>query len=394
MEDSMKERVAIPVEEYKTRVAKAAEMVREKNLDALIVNSTEADFANVRYFSRFWPLFETAGVVITGSGDCALLVGPESGEFAEDVSVIDDIFIMKEYRESADPSYPELTTSSFRDVFKKMGITGENLVIGIGGYLVTNPIQLEGIRESFPQAEIVRADDIMIALRSIKSENEIACLKEGCRIVEIATREVIEHIKPGMTELQLVGIAEKSIYENGAEYEGLPMYIFSEKSTRHAISRPSYRTIGKGDLVQLNLSARVDGYSPSIGMPISMGPLQGEKRDYVEFCLDAHRWTQSRLKAGLTASTVAKEFYDLYKEKGYEKNYVYGPCHGLGMIEVEPPWMETDSEYTLNESMTFQVDTFIATERFGIRWETGVKIVEDGIEPLSNPLGKIYELDV
>ncbi len=46
-----------------------------------------------------------------------------------------------------------------------------------------------------------------------------------------------------MTELQLVGIAQKTIYENGAEYEGLPMYVFSEKSTRHAISRSTYREI-------------------------------------------------------------------------------------------------------------------------------------------------------
>ena len=69
------------------------------------------------------------------------------------------------------------------------------------------------------------------------------------------------------------------IYENGAEYEGLPMYVFSEKSTSHAISRSSHKVIEKGDLVQLNLSAKVDGYSPSIGMPISMGPLTGLKRE-------------------------------------------------------------------------------------------------------------------
>ena len=67
-----------------------------------------------------------------------------------------------------------------------------------------------------------------------------------------------------MTELQLVGIAQKSIYEHGAEYEGLPMYAFSEKSTSHAISRSTYREIGKGDLVQLNLSAKVEGYSPAL----------------------------------------------------------------------------------------------------------------------------------
>ena len=59
----------------------------------------------------------------------------------------------------------------------------------------------------------------------------------------------------------MVGVAERVVYENGAEYEGLPMYVFSEASTRHAISRSSYRKFEKGDIVQLNLSAKIDGYS-------------------------------------------------------------------------------------------------------------------------------------
>ena len=115
---------------------------------------------------------------------------------------------------------------------------------------------LESLRENYPNAEIVKADDIMLALRGIKSENELACMREGFRITELAIGEVMKNLKPGVTELQMVGIAQRVIYENGAEYEGLPMYVFSEKSTRHAISRPSYRTIEKGDLVQLNLQRK------------------------------------------------------------------------------------------------------------------------------------------
>jgi len=38
---------------------------------------------------------------------------------------------------------------------------------------------MEGIKKAFPKAEIVRADHLMVELRSIKSRNEIACLKEG-----------------------------------------------------------------------------------------------------------------------------------------------------------------------------------------------------------------------
>ncbi len=385
-------RVAIPEAEFRERVRKAAALVKAKGLDVLIVNSTEADYSNVRYFSNFWPLFETAGAAITPEARAALMVGPESMKYASDRSVIKDIFQLMEYRESADPAYPEVKASTYTDVLGFLGVKGKRLRIGIGGYLVTNPVQLDGLRQCCPDAEIVRADDIMVELRSVKSENEIACICEGLRITEIALQEVMKHIRPGMTELQLVGIAQKSIYENGAEYEGLPMYVFSEKSTRHAISRSTYREIQKGDIVQLNLSAKVDGYSPSIGYPISMGKLSGKRREIVEFGLEAHRWTYKQLKAGVLASDVAKGFIELFRRRGFSESYLYGPCHGTGLIEVEAPWMESTSTYALKENMTFQVDTFVTAEEYGIRWETGIAITKDGIEVLSNPIGTIHEM--
>ena len=386
------QRVTIPEGEYRDRARRAAKLAKDRGLDVLVVNSTEADYANVRYFSNFWPLFETAGVAITPEGKTALMVGPESLKYASDRSMIPDVFQMMEYRESADPSYPELKASTYADVFKSLGVKGKKLKIGVGGWLVSNPVQLEGLKTCFPEAEVRRADDIMVELRVVKSEAELACIREGMRITELATAEVLKHLKPGMTELQLVGIAQKTIYENGAEYEGLPMYVFSEKSTRHAISRSTYREIQKGDIVQINLSAKVEGYSPSIGMPVSMGKLTGRKREVVEFGLKAHRWTYDQLKAGVQASEVAKAYIELFKKNGFYENYLYGPCHGTGLIEVEAPWMETSSQYPLRENMTFQVDTFVSAAEFGIRWETGIVIRKDRAELLSQPIGVIHEL--
>lgn len=385
-------RVKIPDAEYQERIKRAAKLIEDHKLDVLLVNSNEADFANARYFSGFWPLFEAAGVAVSPKAEAALIVGPESLEFGRDVSKIDRVFQLMEYREPADPAYPEITPDTFRDVFSAIGVTGDNLRIGIGGYIVTTLPMIEGLKSAYPKAEIVNANDIMVTLRSIKSDAEIACLREGFRITALATQEVIKSLAPGMTELQAVGIGQRVIYENGAEYEGLPLYVFSEKSTRHAISRPGYRTIQAGDIVQLNLSARVDGYSPSIGMPVSMGKLTGEKRDVVEFGLEAHHWTQKQLAAGVEASTIAQRYKKLFDERGHGDHYLYGPCHGLGMIEVEAPWMETSSHYDLQSNMTFQVDTFVSTPTFGIRWENGAVIEDGGSTFLSAPLGTIHEV--
>lgn len=385
--------IRIPEAEYKERAARAAAIIKREGLDALIVNSNEADYANARYFSAFWPLFERCGVVIAPTAEAALMVGPESAKFGADRSVLDKIFVLKEYRESADPAYPQLQPDTYQDAFKALGITGKKLRIGVASYLDTSVVIMEGIKAAFPEAEIVRADHIMVELRSMKTINEINCLREGYRIAELATQQVIKEIRPGMTELQMVGVAERVVYENGAEYEGLPMYVFSEASTRHAISRSSYRKFEKGDIVQLNLSAKIDGYSAAIGYPIVLGKLEGKRREVVLFGLEAHNWTQSQIKAGVKACDIAKNFYQYYEANGYKENFVYGPMHGTGIIEVESPWVETSSDYLLKPNMTFQIDTFISTDTFGVRWEKGIAVTENGCDVLSPEIGKLYELE-
>lgn len=381
-------RICIPDYEYKERIARATELVRQRGLDVMVVVSTESDYANARYFSGFWPLFERAGVAVSATGEAALMVGPESALFAKDFGKIDRQFVLREFRESADPSYPELRADTFRDVFKAIGVTGEHIKIGLGSYVeCTLPI-FEGLKENFPQAEISICNDIMVELRQIKSKNELACIKEGFRIIELATDEVIRKLRPGVTELEMVGVAQRVIYENGAEYEGLPMYVFSEESTRHAISRSRYRTLKEGDIVQLNLSAKIDGYSPSIGLPVVLGRLEGERRRIVEFCLEAHNWTERQIKSGVMASDIANGFYKFYEDNGFKDNFVYGPCHGTGMIEVEAPWMETSSNYILQPDMTFQIDTFISGPTFGVRWEKGVAVTESGANSMTHYLNR------
>jgi len=298
---------------------------------------------------------------------------------------------MREYRESADPQFPGGGFNTFADVFESIGVKNPKK-IGIAGWLVTSVDLYHSIQKAFPTAEIIKADDIVTQLRQIKSEAEIACLKEAFRISEIAVDAVLSKIKPGMTELQVVGIAQEAIYANGGEYEAHALYLFGGKNTNNAISRPRYNIIEKGRIIQLNLGARYNGYSPSIGIPFCIGKMNARQRELVQFGLDAHFKAREWLKAGIVAGEVAKKFETYFKEKGYAANYLYGPCHGLGMLEVEKPWIETTSEYCLQENMTFQVDTFVRDKEFGLRWETGAVIKKNGIELLSDKIKGIVEL--
>lgn len=377
--------------EFVSRFRAAQALVQEAGLDALLVNSNEADFANVRYFADYWPIFETAGVLIPPRGEGVLLIGPESMAFARDRSKIASIRMMMEYRESADPAYPGAPVKDFATVFASAGVPSPRR-IGIAGYLVTPVPVLDGLKAAFPGAQIVRSDSIMVRLRSIKSEAEVACLKRAFEISELAMDRVLQTIRPGMTELQVVGLVQQAIYEYGAEYEGMPQYVLSGCNSRHAISRPTHRILEPGDLVQLNLSARVSGYSSGVGVPVCLGRMSPRMREMVSFGLEAHQQTIAWIKSGVMACDVARRYKQLFERRGYARNFLYGPCHGLGMIEVEPPWMEETSAYPLEPNMTFQVDTFLYDDKFGLRWENGGRVMQEGFDLFSGQFRRIVEL--
>jgi len=367
----------IPVEEYAERRERAAKLIAEAGFDVLVGNAHESDASVVRYFSAYWPLFEMGGVAIAPSGQSALMVGMESGEYAKLRSHIPNIHLMKEYRETADPVYPGMAGSSYNEVFESIGVSDVKR-IGVAGYLCTNMAMYEGLRESFPEAEIVNADELTAKLRSEKSPAEIACLREGFRLGELALEAMLNAVKPGMTELELAGIAVSTLYQNGAEGEAHTVYSFGGKKTSNGISRGTHRKFEKGDIVQINVGGRVDGYSPSVGRPICLGPMTDRQRALIEFGRDMHYKTFDWVRAGVVAKEVAIKYEEYVKAQGKWQHYLYGPCTGLGLMEVEKPWMEAVSEYTIEPGMTFQADTFFFDDDFGCRWENGMLVTEDG----------------
>jgi Xaa-Pro aminopeptidase len=386
----MKMPPSIPVQEFKDRLARTQKRVREAGLDAWIAHSNEADFANVRYLSDYWPIFESAGVLITAEGKPVLLIGPESETFARSHSVIPEIRKLVEYREPAEPDYPSIAVNTFPSVMQE-ALGRKPRKIGLAGWAILPLPVYTGLKAGFPDAEIVKADDLIFQQRAIKSSSEVACLREAFRLSEQATLEAIRRMKPGMTELEIAGVAQEVIYANGAEYEGLPQYVLAGISSSHAIGRPGYRQIEERDLVQLNLSARIHGYSASWGCPVCVGTPNPAVRKLVEFGLKAHRYTETLMKPGTPAKEVALRYAEFVKKEGFAEYMLYGPCHGIGMIEVERPWIETSSEYALQPSMTFQLDTFFYTPEgsalarengrpFGLRWENGCRITESGCE--------------
>lgn len=382
----------LPDTEFKERINRVQEELKKNNFDAYLVHSNEADQANVRYLSDHWPIFETAGVIIPAEGDPILLIGPEAEPFAKDRSRIPEIRKLIEYRESAEPDYPDIPVSTFSDIFEEVSGGKEIKRLALGDYSILPMPVYDGITKALGKGKIIRAEWILSNMRIKKSENEIAMIKEAHNISELTLKYTLERMEPGMTEKEVLGIVYESMYSNGAECEGFPNYVFGGKKTRNAIARSTYDRLEKGQLIQLCIGARFGGYSSSVGRPVIFGKMHDEMRKHVEFGLEVHLKTYEWIREGVVAREVAIKYKEYFKGHGYEDVYLYGPCHGTGIIEVEKPWMETTSDYKLEENMTFMADTFFTTEDYGFRWEDGFRVTKDGCEPFSDALSEIIEL--
>ena len=384
--------LAIPDKEYKQRVQRFQENIAQAGLDAALVHSNEADFANVRYLSEYWPTFESAGVFVPANGAPVLIIGPESEAYAKGRSKIRKILKMVEYRESADPEYPGIPVAHFPDVVKTAMGRRKLKKLGLVGYSIMPLPVYDSLRKELRGVKLVKADHTLSALRIVKSPTEVKLMRKAFQISERAIDAILAEIKPGMTELQVVGIAQREIYKHGGEYEGHALYCFGGPATKHAISRATHNRIRKNEVIQLNIGARVGGYSSSVGLPICIGKLPARKRRLVEFGLEAHLKTIELMKAGKPAAQVVTEYERFVKRRGFIKYMLYGPCHGIGMMEVERPWMESTSTYDLQENMTFQVDTFFYDKDFGLRWENGVRVTKKGVQKFSEKHMRIVTL--
>lgn len=381
--------ICIPDRDYQDRIRKFQANIRAAGLDAALVHGNEADFANVRYLSEYWPTFEAGGVFVPAQGKPVLIIGPESMTYAQGRSKIKQIEKMVEYRESAEPEYPGIAVAHFPDVVKRAMGNRKLRKLGLVGYSVmTLPVYMS-LKKELSGVELVKADDTLINLRIAKSANEIACMRKAFQISEKAIDAILGEIKPGMTEFQVIGIAQREIYKHGGEYEGHALYCFCGPATNNAISRPTHNKIIRNEVIQLNIGARVGGYSSSVGLPMSIGKLPERKQRLVEFGLEAHFETMNLMRAGKPAADVVREYEQFVEKRGFKKYMLYGPCHGIGMMEVERPWMESVSTYKLQENMTFQVDTFFYDKDFGLRWENGVRVKAGGVEKLSKKYMKL-----
>lgn len=367
-------------EDYMERIAAMARMVGEKDLDAVLIFANEAEPANVRYFTNYRPIFESTAIVISRSGEAVLLIGPETDELVKEHSVLPDYKKLLEFRESSDPDYPDIKIDTFEDVFTDLNGGKKVTRLGLIGTNIMTVQVYEGVLRAFPAANLTKEDDLLRELRMIKSSKELEILKQAAEIAGKGFEYALERIHPGMTELQAVAHCIAGVYQNGAEGTGFPVWCLSGKGTNQAIGIPTQKVIEKNEVVQISMGVMLEGYVSSFGRPFVFGEISDDIRRMMDVALESNALTHKLLKPGVNASEVASKVHGLVRERGLGECIVYGPAHGIGMMECEFPFIETTSDIDLQCGMTFAADTYLAGENFGMRFEDTVAITVDGEE--------------
>lgn len=377
--------------DFDARLAAAREVARKNKLDAIIVFSTESEPAQVRYFSDYWPSFETAAVLIPAKGDPALVIGPESLTFASARSKIANIIQIMDFRESSQPEYPGSKLPTWKDVAKRYGLRK----VGLSGYYLFPHVMMVNLARAVGGLKnVMPADDVVRPLYMKKSPAEIRCIKAAAKASEAGFKAILAAIRPGMTESELCGIATAAMTAAGAETTGYPIWCCSGPNSNQAISRPTLRKVKRGEIIHFSIGAKVEGYSASIGRPVVLGKCPKATREFLQVGLDAANMTFDEMRAGRNAGDVAKKIHQYIIDKGYGDAILYGPCHGCGQMECEYPFLETSSTYTLEAGMTFMQDMFLHRGAQGFRWEDGLLVKSRGPAELLSSFGrKINVLD-
>jgi methionyl aminopeptidase len=245
---------------------------------------------------------------------------------------------------------------------------------------------------------------------TIKSEQDIALMREPCRIVKETLEYVGRNIKVGMTTRDVDEMVYKYITSCGAipselGYCGYPASscVSVNEVVVHGI--PSDRVIVDGDIVSVDITAEKNGFQGDAARTFLVGNVSEEKRKLVKVTEECFFKAIEDLKAGTP-------LYDIgYKVQTHAEANGYGVVraltgHGIGREMHEDPSVPNvgrkGTGMRLRAGMTICIEPMINMGTFKVNmnhadgwtvttadgkpaahYENTVLIKEDGVEILT-----------
>ena len=387
------DKICIPKSEFEERIEKIREYMYNENVDAVFVYGDEYRKENLRYVSNYWPIFERGALLLGRNADPIVLCAPEGEQVAVEMSVWDDVRLVPDFLCVTVPDeidYPLARYTSFQALGEELSRRGKLERLGVIGMGDMPAALLESVGKGF-SCELVDCAQMLFDLRKVKSENEIACLREAARIAETGYRAMMEADLIGKIERYAAGIAEGAARKAGAEDITFTVFGSGDRSAK-IVGRAEDKIIEDGDMIMCALAVQYEGYVSTCELPFAVGNYSEKTKHVMDVLIHAGAAGLPYLRAGQPMKDFVCAVRNYFREAGLAEYDIYPPLHGIGCAEAESPYPDENTEEVFRAGMTCNTDiSLFGLEGGSNRIEEAFLITEDGAESLFPFMRGYYE---
>ena len=330
----------------------------EIGADALLVTAPP----NVRYLSGFSS--PTDARVLVTEDEAYLLTDDRYTVQAAEESWLSAQVIAREWL----PRVAELVTG------QTLAFEAEHLTVAQRGTL-----------EKHLGRAATTSEGLMRPLRMRKRSFEIAWLREAARITDVAlSRVVAEVLRPGVRELDVAQELERAMRAEGADGTSFEIIVASGPRSAMPHGVASRRQIENGDLVTIDVGARLAGYHADMTRAFGVGAVPQPLTSWYHEVLGAQQAALAAIEPGATGVALDAIARDHLGRAGLGERFTHSLGHGTGLEVHEGPSLSRRSNDTLESGMVVTVEpgVYVPGEG-GVRIEDLVLVTDSGHEVLS-----------
>jgi methionyl aminopeptidase len=182
----------------------------------------------------------------------------------------------------------------------------------------------------------------------IKSEKEIAVMRQAGRIVAEVLKILSERLQPGMKTKEMDTIAIRELKRLGAEssfkgYRGYPATVCVSVNDEIVHGIPGDRVLKNGDIVALDFGAIYQGFQGDAAVTVPVGEVSPEAKRLIEATRGCLENAIATARAGAKLGDISAAIQDYAESRGYSVVREY-TGHGIGRKMHEDPQIPNSTE--------------------------------------------------